>query len=322
MKAAIRSKYGPPEVLSIGEVNKPVPRDNEVLIRLHATTVNRTDCAILTGKPFIMHLFYGFFNPKYPTTGTDFAGIIEATGNKVTRFKTGERVWGFKESGNGTHAQYISIKEDGPLLTIPDTISYQQAAASPEGAYYAYGMIKKIKLKAGDHVLVYGATGAIGSALVQLLKYFGATITAVCNTKNIELVRSLGASRVIDHTQEDFTKDDQRYQFVFDAVGKSSFKKCKPLLYPGGVYMSTDLGPGNQNIYLPITTRFARKRVIFPMPTDIKGSLRLIRELLVSGQFRPVIDREYPLEEIAEAYTYVLSGQKTGNVVLRIEDNI
>lgn len=320
MKAAKRTKYGPPEVISIGEVNKPVPRDYEVLIRVHATTVNRTDCAILTGKPFIMHFFYGFFKPKYPTTGTDFAGIIEATGNKVTRFKTGDRVWGFKERGNGTHAQYITIKEDGPLLTIPENINYQQAAASPEGAFYAYGMIKKIKLNAGDPVMVYGATGAIGSALVQLLKYFGAHITAVCDTKNLGLVQSLGAKRVIDRTREDFTKDDQRYRFVFDAVGKSSFKKCKPLLFPGGVYMSTDLGPGNQNIWLPLTTRFARKRVIFPFPTDIKGSLGFFRELLVSGQFKPVIDRSYPLEEIANAYNYVLSGQKTGNVVLALED--
>lgn len=320
MKAAIRSKYGQPEVLSIREVDKPVPRDTEVLIKVLATTVNRTDCAILTGKPFIMHLFYGFFNPKHPTTGTDFAGIIEATGSKVTRFRTGDRVWGFKERGNGTHRQYITIAWNEPLLTIPENISFQQAAASPEGAYYAYGMIRKTPLKQGDHVLVYGATGAIGSALVQLLKYFGATITAVCNTKNIELVRSLGASRVIDHTKEDFTRDDQQYHFVFDAVGKSTFKTCKPLLLPGGSYLSTDLGPGNQNIYLPLTTRFSKRKVKFPMPADIRGSLELIRELLVSGQFRPVIDREYPLEKIADAFNYVLSGQKTGNVVLKLED--
>lgn len=321
MKAAIRSKYGTPDVLSIKEVEIPMPKDNEVLIRVYATTVNRTDCGMLLAKPFISRFFTGLFKPKFPTTGTDFAGKIEAVGKNISTFKVGDKVWGFNDIGYGTHAQYITVSENSPMLTIPDNITYQQAAASPEGAHYAYNIINKVKLKPGDNVLVNGATGAIGSATVQLLKYFGANVTAVCNTKNIELVKSFGVNKVIDYLNEDFTKDNQKYHYVFDAVGKSTFAKCKPLLYPGGIYISTDLGPGGQNIYLPLITRFSSKRTIFPIPTDIKRSLVLIKNLLETKQFKPVIDRTYPLEKIADAYNYVLSGQKTGNIILTFEDN-
>lgn len=316
MKTAFRSKYGQPGVLSIKEVKVPTPKDNEVLIRVYATTVNRTDCGILQAKPFIIRFFTGLTKPRFPSTGTDYAGKIEAVGKNVSKFSIGDRVWGFNDNGVGTHAEYITIPEDSYILAIPGNINYQQAAASPEGAHYAYNMINKVKLKPGDHVLVNGATGAIGSAAVQLLKHFDINVTAVCNTKNIEMVRSFGADRIIDYTREDFTKDDQKYHFVFDAVGKSSFAKCKPLLYPGGIYISSDLGPGAQNIYLPLLTRFSNKRTIFPVPTDIKRSMILIKELLETNKFKPVIDKTYPLEKIAEAFQYVLSGEKTGNVVL------
>lgn len=321
MKAVVRSKYGPPEVLRIQEVEIPIPKENEVLVKVCTATVNRTDCGILWAKPFIMRFFTGLFRPKFPGIGTDFAGKIEATGKNVSKFKVGDRVWGFNDTGKGTHAQYITRPEDSPILTIPDNISYEVAAASAEGAHYAYNCIKKVKLRAGDNVLVNGATGAIGSAVVQLLKYFGANITAVCNTKNIELVKSLGADKIIDYLREDFTKDDQKYHYIFDVVGKSTFAKCKPLLHPGGVYISSDLGPGNQNLYLPLITLFSNKRTIFPIPTNIMGSLVLIKKLLATGQFKPVIDRRYPLEKIAEAFNYVASGQKTGNVILDFEDN-
>ncbi len=318
MLASIFSKYGPPEVLSIEEIEIPTPKDNEILAKVHAATVNRTDCGILLAKPFITRFFTGLFTPKSSITGTGFAGQIEAVGKNVSKFKVGDKVWGFVD--NGTHAQYIAIPEDSPILTIPDKITYQLAAACAEGAHYAYNIINKVKLKTGDHVLVNGATGAIGSALVQFLKYFKANVTAVCNTKNIELVKSLGASKVIDYMKEDFTKDNQKYHYVFDAVGKSTFAKCKPLLYPRGIYISTDLGPGAQNIYLPLVTRlFSNKRTIFPIPTDIKGSLLFIKDLLEKNQFQPVMDKTYPLAKIVEAYTYVLSGQKTGNVVLTFE---
>ncbi len=321
MKAAIRSKYGPPDVLSIKEVDVPTPKKKEILVRVYAATVNRTDCGILWAKPFIIRFFTGLFKPKLPGTGTDFAGKVEAVGKNVFKFKIGERVWGFRDNG-GSHAQYIAISEDEPVVTIPDGISYEQAAASAEGAHYAYNFINKIKIKAGDNVLVNGATGAIGSAAVQLLKYFGANVTAVCNTINLELVKSLGADKVIDYLNEDFTKDNQKYHYIFDAVGKSTFARCKPLLYPGGIYMSSDLGPGAQNIYLPLITRlWGNKRTIFPFPTNIKRSLLLIKNLLETKRFQPVIDRTYPLEKIAEAYSYVASGQKTGNVILSFEDN-
>jgi NADPH:quinone reductase-like Zn-dependent oxidoreductase len=318
MKAAIRSRYGPPSVLSIQEVERPTPKDNEILIRVYAATVNRTDCHILSAKPFPMRFFTGLLKPRLSSTGTDFAGRIEAVGKYVSGFKVGDRIWGFRSFGIGSHAEYITLSENGPLTTIPDGISYEEAAASAEGAFYAYNFFKRIRVKAGDRALVNGATGAIGSAAVQLFKYFGAHVTAVGNTKNLELMKSLGADRVIDYMKEDFTQDDQKYHFIMDAVGKSSFSNCKSLLYPHGIYTSSG---GAENFYLPLITRLGgNKRVVFGMPTDIKGGLTFIRSLLEKKQFRPLIDKRYPLEEIAEAFNYVASGQKTGNVILNLQD--
>lgn len=329
MKAAVRAKYGSPEILKIKELEKPAPNDNEILVRVYATTVNRTDCSILWGKPFIIRFFTGFLKPNSSVTGTDFAGKIESVGKNVTAFKIGDRVWGFNDMGLGSHAQYMKISADKALTTIPANINYEQAAASAEGAHYAYNVIKKVKLSNGQKVLVNGATGAIGSAAVQILKYFNADVTAVCNTKNIDLVKSLGADTIIDYTNEDFTKKDQKYFFVFDAVGKSSFAKCKPILEPGGIYISTELGPMAQNIFLPLATaitanlpgRQAGKRVMFPIPADCMRSLLFIKNLIEKEKFTPVIDRTYPLQKIDEAYNYVATGQKTGNVIISLEDN-
>ncbi len=241
MKAIIYTKYGPPDVLQLKEIEKPTPKDNEMLIKVYATTVNRTDCATIRAIPFFARLVTGLFKPKKQIPGTEFAGEIEAAGKNVMSHKVGDQVFGFDDSGSGAHAQYMTISED-KAITIPKNITYEQAAASTEGAHYAYNFIKKVNIKSGQKILVNGATGAIGSAAVQLLKYFGVNVTAVCNTKNIELVKSLGASKVIDYTKEDFTKDGQKYNFVFDTVGKSSFFKCRKLLQPGGVYISSDLG--------------------------------------------------------------------------------
>ena len=319
MKAIVYTKYGPPDVLQLKEVEKPTPSDNEVLIKIFATTVNRTDYATIRAIPFFARFFTGLFKPKKQTPGTEFAGIIEAVGKSVSSFKVGDKVFGFKDQGSGSHAQFMTISEDEGLTTIPAEISYEQAAASSEGAHYAYNFINKVNLKSGNKVLVNGATGAIGSAAVQLLKYFGANVTAVCNTKNIELVKSLGVDRVIDYTKEDFTKENQKYDFVFDAVGKSSFFKCKRLLQPKGVYISSDLGYMSQNIFLPfITPIFRGKKTIFPTPTDLKGSILLIKKLIEEGKFKAVIDRKYLLEQIVEAYKYVGAGQKTGNVVITV----
>ena len=326
MKAIVYTKYGPPEVLQLKEVEKPVPKDNEVLIKIYATTVNRTDSATIRAKPFFARLLTGIFKPKKQTPGTEFAGNIEEIGKNVNSLKIGDRVFGFDDQGSGSHAQYITISEDKGLATIPEHITYEQAAASTEGAHYAYNFIKKVNLKTGQKVLVNGATGAIGSAAVQLLKYFDVYVTAVCNTKNMELVKSLGADKVIDYTKEDFTKDEEKYNCVFDTVGKSSFAKCKPLLLSGGVYISSDLGYMAQNAFLPLITPIIKpmignKKTIFPLPTDIKGSVLLIKKLIEEGKFNAVIDRQYPLDQIVEAFKYVETGQKTGNVVITVEHN-
>jgi len=322
MKAIVYTKYGPPDVLQLKEVKKPAAKDGEVLIRVHATTVNRTDCATVRAKPFFMRIATGLFKPKKQIPGTEFAGKVEAVGGNVSSLKEGDKVFGFDDGGAGSQAQCMTIKED-KVITMPDDIPYEQAAASSEGAHYAYNFINKVNLKTGQNALVNGATGAIGSAAVQLLNYFDVNVTAVCATKNIELVKSLGASKVIDYTAEDFTQDDQKYNLVFDTVGKSSFFKCYGLLKPGGVYISSDLGYLAQNIYLPLITPiikplFGNRKTIFPYPVDIKGTLFLVKKMIEQGKFKAVIDRQYPLEQIVEAYKYVEKGQKIGNVVISI----
>ncbi len=327
MKAIVYNKYGPPDVLKLKEVEKPTPKDNEVLIRVYATTVNRTDCANLSAKPFIMRFTLGLFKPRNQIMGTEFAGEIKTVGKDVALLKVGDKVFGFDDSGLSSYADYMVISEDKGLTTMPNNITFEQAAACIEGAHYGYNFINKVNLKSGDKVLVNGASGGIGSATVQLLKYFGADVTAVCNTKNIELVKSLGASRVIDYTKEDFTKDNEKYNFVFDSVGKSSFGKCKPLLKPGGVYISSELGWLAQNLFFSLATAIfgsmpgqSRKKVKFPYPPNIKRTILLLKKLIEDGKFKSVIDRSYPLEEITEAFRYVLEGQKTGNVVITLEE--
>ena len=317
MKAFICKKYGPPDVLQLKEVEKPAPKENEVLIKIHATTVNRTDCATLRAKPFVARIVTGLFKPKNQILGTEFAGEIEAVGKKVSSFNVGDKVFGLNDMGVGSHAEYMTIAEDKALTTIPENIAYEQAAASTEGAHYAYNFINKVDLKKEHNVLINGASGGIGSAALQLVKYSGASVTAVCGTKNLELIRSLGADKVIDYEKEDFTKDDQKYNYVFDAVGKSTFAKCKPLLHPGGVYMSSELGPMAQNLFFSLVTPIMRKKKVkFPLPLSCKESLLFIKELIEKERFKTVIDRKYPFEQIVEAFRYVEKGQKTGNVVI------
>jgi len=318
MKAIVYTKYGGPEVLQLKEIEKPVPKNNEVLIKIYATTVNRTDSATIRAIPFFSRLITGLFKPKKQTPGTEFAGKIEEIGKNVKSLKVGDKVFGFDDSGSGSQAEYLTISED-KAITIPKNITYEQAAASTEGAHYALNFINKVEIKPRQKVLVNGATGAIGSAAVQLLKYFEVNVTAVCEGKNIELVKSLGADRVIDYTKEDFTKDNQKYDFVFDTVGKSSFFKCKRLLKPKGVYISSDLGYMAQNIFLPFITLISGgKKTRFPIPKDIRKTLILIKNLMEAEKFKAVIDRKYPLEEIVEAYKYVGKGQKIGNVVISV----
>jgi NADPH:quinone reductase-like Zn-dependent oxidoreductase len=319
MKAAVLTRYGPPDVVRIAEVAKPTAKDNELLVKVHATTVNRTDCGFRAAKPFFVRLFTGLRTPKRTVLGTEFAGEVEAVGDGVTSFGVGDRVFGFSGSRFGAHAEYMAIPDDGSVATIPANSTYEEAAPGTEGSHYALSLITHAKIQRGHDVLVNGATGAIGSAAVQLLKHLGAHVTAVCATGNVELVRGLGADRIIDYTAEDFTKDQQTYDVVFDAVGKSSFGRCRRLLKPGGIYLSTDLGPLSQNPVLALVTPlFGRRKVMFPIPRDDQDMARHFKELIESGAFKPLIDRRYPLDQIVEAYRYVETGQKIGNVVITV----
>lgn len=317
MKAVIHKKYGPPEVLQLTEVPKPTPKDNEVLIKIYATTVNRTDCGFRSAEYFISRFFSGLFIPKNQILGNEFAGVIEATGKNVTAFQIGEKVFGYNDITFGAHAEYMVMLVNGAISTIPAGLTFEEAVCITEGGHYALCDIRAAKIEAGQHVMIYGATGAIGSAAVQLAKYFGAIVTAVCNTKNVDLVKSLGADMVIDYTSQDYTKTGQTFDFVFDAVGKSSFGKCKPILSKNGIYISTELGKNGENVFLALSAPLlGRKKVLFPIPTISREDVEFLKKLVIDGYYKPVIDRRYRLEEIVEATKYVETRQKIGNVVI------
>lgn len=322
MKAIVYKKYGPPNVAELIDLEKPTPKEDEVLIKVYASTVNRTDAGLRSAQYFVSRFFTGLIRPKNQILGCEFAGCIEQIGDKVTLFKNGDRVFGFNDMNAGGHAEYLTIKETDAIGTIPQQLSYLEAAPITEGAHYALNNIRAALVKEGQNVLVNGATGAIGSAAVQLLKHYGAIVTAVCNSKNKELVKSLGADFIIDYETSDFTKTDKKFDFIFDAVGKSSFQKCRPLLYKKGIYISTELGKYSSNIFLAlITPVFKKKKVLFPLPVINKEVIQFLIDLIEQGKFMPVIDRVYEMRQIVEAYTYVESKQKTGNVVLKIVEN-
>ncbi|MBT8183994.1 MAG: NAD(P)-dependent alcohol dehydrogenase [Eudoraea sp.] len=317
MKAAIRRTYGSPNAIRVESIKHSTPGKDEVLVAVYATTVNRTDCANLTARPFIMRFILGLFRPRQIILGTDFAGKILQCGPEVKSLTTGMDVFGFKDTGLGSQAQSLVVKED-QLYRFPDRLNYKQAAASIEGAHYAYSFIKKANVQAGQKIFINGASGAIGSALLQLLGQYNVEIAASCNTKNITLIASLGADKVYDYTKEDFTKDDQQYDFIFDAVGKSTFGKCKRLLKKGGLYISSEMGPYAQNIFYAFYTSVfvSKKKVRIPVPYPVKQSMPYIIDALENMNYTPLIDREYPLDQISDAYSYVIKGQKTGNVIV------
>ncbi|MGH3101874.1 MAG: NAD(P)-dependent alcohol dehydrogenase, partial [Thermoleophilia bacterium] len=318
-RAAVRSRYGPPDVVRVVEVEKPAAKDNEVLVRVHATTVNRTDCGLRAAKPFIYRFFLGLRRPRLTVLGNEFAGQVEAVGTGVRSFAVGDRVFGFSGTTFGAHAEYLALPEDGLLATIPEGLTFEEAAPGTEGSHYALSSIRAAKVRRGHDVMVNGATGAIGSAAVQLLKSLGARVTATCATEHVQLVSGLGADRVIDYTAEDFTKDGRTYDVVIDAVGKSSFGRCRRLLQPRGTYLSSDLGPLSQNPLLALVTPLFRgKRVMFPIPKQDPEMLRYLKGLIESGAFTPVVDRQYPLDQIVEAYRYVETGRKVGSVVITV----
>lgn len=321
MKASIRTTYGSPDVITIKEVEKPTPKANEILVRVYATTVNRTDCGALWGKPFVYRFFIGLFKPRNEITGTDFAGVVEAVGQNVTSFNVGDRVWGFDDNTLPSHAEYMAIDTKKPVLKIPNGFTFEEAAASAEAAHYAYNFLNKVKLAPGNKVLVNGGTGGIGSAAIQFLKSMNIFVTAVCHSQYNDRVLALGPDRIIHYDKEDFTQDNEKYDFVFDAVGKSSFKPCTKILKDKGVYISSELGPGAENLYLPLLTSIkGGKKVIFPLPIDIAKSLAYVADLAEKGKFKPLIDRTYSLDEIKEAFAYVNSGQKIGNVIIKLPE--
>lgn len=323
MKAVIHKKYGPPEVAQYVDWKKPQPKANEVLVEIYAATVNRTDSGFRSAEYFISRFWSGLFRPKFPILGCEFAGVVVEVGAEVSSFQMGDRVFGYNDKTFGAHAEFIAIAETDAIATMPDNLGFDQAAALTEGAHYALADIRAAKLQSGQQVMVYGATGAIGSAAVQLLKYFGAHVTAVSNTQNLDLVKNLGADVVIDYQTQDFTKTDQRFEFIFDAVGKSSFANCKPLLTEKGIYISTELGKYGVNVLLALTTPlWGGKKLLFPLPSINQQDVLFLKKLAELGVFRPVIDRYFQLSQLVEAYTYVQSGQKTGNVIIRVKEGM
>lgn len=321
MKAFIRNNYGSPDQLEFSDIEKPIARGDEILVKIHRTTVNRTDCSILWAKPFIIRFFTGLFRPKFRGTGTDLAGIVEAVGPQVNRFKTGDRIRGFMDTGGlQSHAEFTTIREKY-CGEIPPNISMDQAAASAEAAHYAYHFINKIKIKPGQKILVNGASGAIGSALTQFLVYEGSAVTAVSGTDQKQLIQSMGVENVIDYQNEDFTRLEEEFDYVFDAVGKSTFGKSAKVLRPKGTYVSSELGPWIQNIFLAlITPFFPFRKVLFPIPLDLQGSFKYTYKLLERGAFNPLIGKEIEFEEIPEYFDFVDSGKKIGNLIVKIQD--
>jgi NADPH:quinone reductase-like Zn-dependent oxidoreductase len=314
VRAVVHDRYGPPEVLRMDEVEPPVPGEDELLIRVRATTVTRTDCHRRGADPFIWRFALGLRRPRRRVLGMEFAGVVEAVGSAVEEFAVGDEVFGMK--GFGAHAELLCLPAGKLVAPKPANLTFEQAAAVPDGAFSALACLRRAGVARGLHVLVYGASGSIGTAAVQLAKHMGARVTAVCNTKNVEVVRSLGADEVLDYTKgDDFTDNRETYDVVVDAVGKHSFRRSRRALKARGTYIATD---GLHNIALAPISRVGGKRVALPLPSAKKDDLLLLKRLLENGEYRPVIDRSYPLEDVVEASRYVETQQKTGNVVLTV----
>jgi NADPH:quinone reductase-like Zn-dependent oxidoreductase len=306
-------------VLRLEDVERPVPKDDEVLVKIHATTVNRTDCHLRAADPFLWRFFGGGFRrPAHRVLGTELAGVVEEVGAAVTRLAVGDEVFGVYGKF-GAHAEYICVPESGRIAHKPAALSFEEAAAVCDGALAALMSLRRVKLREGQRIVVYGASGSCGTAAVQLARHFGAHVTAVCNTKNVELVRSLGADVVVDYLQEDFTKNGETYDVVYDAVGKHSFRRCRRSLKPGGTYAATDLGfMWHVPLLALLGKRIGDRKVSFAVTSSTKEDVLFVKELIEAGEYRPVVDRSYPLEDVIEATRYVETQQKTGNVVLTL----
>ncbi len=321
MRAVIHDRYGPPDVLRIDEVERPVPKEDEVLVRVHASTVTRGDAMGVRHAEYrFARVFTGIRRPRQTTFGSEFAGRVEELGAAVTGLLSGDEVFGIK---GGACAEYVAVRESGVIAPMPDALTFEEAAAIPDGSLLALSCLRPAFPLQGKRVLVYGAAGSIGTAAVQLLvHHFGAAeVTAVCDTKDVELVRSLGPQHVVDRFGEDFTRNGQSYDVIFDAVGKHSFRRCRRSLTPGGIYISTDLGFMYHVALLALVTRFVgSRRATLGIGRYRREDLVRVKALVDTGKYRPVIDRRYALDEVVEATRYVETGQKTGNVVLRLSE--
>jgi NADPH2:quinone reductase len=319
MKAVIWEKYGTPDVLHLQKIAKPTPKDNELLIKVHATSVTAADCIMRKGEPTWGRIILGLTKPrkKYQILGIEIAGEIEAVGKEVKRFKAGEKVFGFMGFNVGAYAEYACLPEKGSLALKPANKTFEESVAAVDGATTALFFLRdKGNIQPGDKVLINGASGSIGTYAVQLARHFGAEVTGVCSSKNMELVKSLGADHVIDYTQEDFTQNRDAYDIIFDTVGKSSFAKCKGALKENGRYLPTT---GLKNNFLHIWTAIlGNKKVVSGMSVEKNDALVFLKDLIEADKLQIIIDRRYPLEQIAEAHRYVEKGHKKGNVVITV----
>jgi len=319
MQAVVYKEYGPPDVLQLQEVTKPTPKDNEVLVRIHATTVSATDSHYRQADPSIIRFTNGLTRPKNIILGSALAGEVEAVGREVTLFKKGDQVVGSSNATFGTHAEYKCLPEDGVLTKIPAGLSFEEAVCIPEALTPLYFLRDLANVQGGQKVLINGASGALGTFAVQLAKQFGAEVTGVCSTANLELVKSLGADEVIDYTEEDFAQNEESYDVIFDAVGKSSFSDCKSALKEGGIYLTVNLSPAiiSQMLW---TSKFGHKKAMigFAGLNQSKESLVYLIELAEAGELKTVVDSRYPIEKIAAAHRHVDSGRKKGNLVVTV----
>lgn len=320
MRAVVHDRYGPPEVLRVAEIERPAAADDEVLVEVHASSVTRSDTGFRGLEYPFTRVFTGVRRPKRTTAGTEFAGRVVAVGSSVTAFAVGDEVFGIK---GGANAEYVTVRESGVIAPKPASLSYEEAAAVPDGALLALTCLQPARPLSGKRVLVYGAAGSIGAGAVQLLATrFESDVTAVCDTKDVELVRSLGARIVIDRLQTDFTRNAETYGVIFDAVGKHSFRRCRHSLEPGGLYVTADLGFMYHVPLVAVVTRFVGdKTAKLAIGRYHREDLVTVKELVDAGRYRPVIDRVYDLDEVVEATRYVETGQKTGTVVLTIARN-
>jgi NADPH:quinone reductase-like Zn-dependent oxidoreductase len=322
MKAAINSTYGPPSIIKIIDIERPKVGPNDVLVKVHYSSVNRTDIGFLRGKPFVTRFFTGIPKPKYLTVGCEFSGVIEEVGSETKRFKPGDKVFGFDDKDFGGYAEYKIINENKMIETVPHNITLEQAAVSLEGAHYALFYIYKIPKSKKTTIFVNGATGAIGSAGVQLLKASGYYVEASSTTKALNTVKNLGADKVIDWEKQDISKVASKCDIYFDAVGKSTFKQARKILKPGGLYMSSELGPYGQNpilsIFNPLQRMFTKRNIAFPLPSTRQQEAKIIKDHLEQSTFKPLMDRSYIMKEIPQACDYVESGKKLGNVIIKI----